>query len=94
MRTLLIAAPRSVLPSQEYVFDGRFIIPSLCFSFSCRGLVPQLWPNYTGPPVPPAEEVPCDTARLKCAYRAGCGLALQNYVLACRYGPIRSKKSY
>ena len=50
---------------------------------SSRGLVPQLWPNYTGPAEPPAEEVSCDVARLKCAYRAGCGLALQNYVLGC-----------
>ena len=50
---------------------------------SSRGLVPQLWPNYTGPAEPPAEEVPCDMAKLKCAYRAGCGLALQNYMLGC-----------
>ena len=46
-------------------------------------LVPQLWSNYTGPEEPPAEEVGCDIAQLKCAYRAGCGLALQNYMLGC-----------
>jgi len=46
-------------------------------------LVPQLWSNYTGPVEPPAEEVGCDIAQLKCAYRAGCGLALQNYMLGC-----------
>lgn len=48
-----------------------------------RGLVPQLLPNYTGPDLPPAESVSCNEARLQCAYRAGCGLALQNYVLGC-----------
>jgi hypothetical protein len=48
-----------------------------------RGLVPQLWPNYTGPALPPPESVSCNEARLTCAYRAGCGLALQNYVLGC-----------
>jgi hypothetical protein len=48
-----------------------------------RGLVPQLWQNYTGPDLPPPESVSCNDARLKCAYRAGCGLALQNYVLGC-----------
>ena len=46
-------------------------------------LVPQLWSNYTGPDEPPAHEVGCDVAQLKCAYRAGCGLALQNYMLGC-----------
>ena len=49
-----------------------------------RGLVPQLWPNYTGPEEPDPETVPCNEARLKCAYRAGCGLALQNYALGCQ----------
>lgn len=48
-----------------------------------RGLVPQLWPNYTGPAEPLAESVSCNVARMKCAYRAGCGLALQNYALGC-----------
>ncbi|TRY67093.1 hypothetical protein TCAL_05157 [Tigriopus californicus] len=48
-----------------------------------RGLVPQLWPNYTGPPELPAEEEPCHVSQLKCAYRDGCGLAIQNYMLAC-----------
>lgn len=48
-----------------------------------RGLVPQLWPNYTGPPELPAEEESCNVAQLKCAYRDGCGLAIQNYMLAC-----------
>ncbi len=59
-----------------------------------RGLVPQLWPNYTGPPLPPAETVPCGEARIKCAYRDGCGLALQNYAIACRWdgGPGKEKK--
>ncbi len=46
-------------------------------------LVPQLWPNYTGPELPEAETVPCDVARMKCAFRSGCGLALQNYALGC-----------
>jgi len=48
-----------------------------------RGLVPQLWPNYTAPTEPPAHEVKCPAARLACAYRAGCGLALQSYAVAC-----------
>ena len=36
-----------------------------------RGLVPQLWPNYTGPELPNPESVSCNDARLACAYRAG-----------------------
>jgi hypothetical protein len=36
-----------------------------------RGLVPQLWPNYTGPELPDPESVSCNDARLACAYRAG-----------------------
>ena len=49
-----------------------------------RGIVPQLWANYSGPPdLPQPEEVPCDIARLKCAFRSGCGLALQNYAIGC-----------
>ena len=32
---------------------------------------------------PPSVQVGCDIAQLKCAYRAGCGLALQNYMLGC-----------
>lgn len=27
--------------------------------------------------------VPCEEARMKCAYRTGCGMALQNYVVGC-----------
>ena len=48
-----------------------------------KGLVPQLWENYTDPAEPAPETVPCNVARMKCAYRAGCGLALQNYALGC-----------
>lgn len=48
-----------------------------------RGLVPQLWKNYTGPEEPPAENVTCDVAQMKCSYRSGCELALQNYMLGC-----------
>ena len=48
-----------------------------------KGLVPQLWENYTGPAEPEPETVPCNVARMKCAYRAGCGMALQNYGLGC-----------
>ena len=47
------------------------------------GLVPQLWPNYTGPDLPEPQEVPCDVAQTKCAFRSGCSLALQNYALGC-----------
>eukprot|EP00094_Tigriopus_californicus_P005348 TCALIF_05157-PA protein Name:"Similar to GAS1 Growth arrest-specific protein 1 (Homo sapiens)" AED:0.22 eAED:0.36 QI:0/0/0/1/0/0.25/4/0/251 len=35
------------------------------------------------PPELPAEEEPCHVSQLKCAYRDGCGLAIQNYMLAC-----------
>lgn len=28
-------------------------------------------------------QVPCEEARLKCAYREGCGMALQNYMVGC-----------
>jgi hypothetical protein len=58
---------------------------------SLLGLVPQLWPNYTAPAERPAEEVSCDEARLKCVFRAGCGVALQNYVVEC--GDLTSGKS-
>lgn len=51
--------------------------------FFFTGLVPQLWPNYTGPELPEAQEVPCDVAQTKCAFRSGCSLALQNYALGC-----------
>ena len=55
-----------------------------CFNLSFfTGLVPQLWPNYTGPELPEAQEVPCDVAQTKCAFRSGCSLALQNYALGC-----------
>ena len=30
------------------------------------------------------DDVSCNVARLKCAYRASCGLALQSYVIACQ----------
>ena len=36
-----------------------------------KGLVPQLWPNYTGPVEPPAETVPCNEAWMKCGFREG-----------------------
>ena len=48
-----------------------------------HGLVPQLWSNYSSPTEPPPENVTCNVARMKCAYRPGCGLALENYALGC-----------
>ncbi|XP_063908017.1 growth arrest-specific protein 1-like isoform X2 [Zophobas morio] len=30
-----------------------------------------------------AASVPCEEARMRCAYRVGCGMALQNYVVGC-----------
>eukprot|EP00096_Caligus_rogercresseyi_P002749 TRINITY_DN1501_c0_g1_i1.p1 TRINITY_DN1501_c0_g1~~TRINITY_DN1501_c0_g1_i1.p1 ORF type:complete len:342 (+),score=107.29 TRINITY_DN1501_c0_g1_i1:82-1107(+) len=48
-----------------------------------HGLVPQLYANYSGIPQPPAESVTCASAQVQCAYRAGCGSALQNYFLGC-----------
>ena len=57
--------------------------PSPTPSTVYKGLVPQLWPNYTGPVEPEAENVPCGEARAKCEFRAGCGWALQNYGLYC-----------
>ena len=50
---------------------------------SSRGLVPQLLANYSTPAPPPADEVGCNDAYLTCAYRGGCGKALQNYMLNC-----------
>ena len=50
---------------------------------SSRGLVPQLFANYSTPAPPPAEEVGCNDAYLTCAYRGGCGKALQSYMLNC-----------
>jgi len=35
-------------------------------------------------PVSPRRET-CENARLKCAYRTGCGQALQNYVMSCSF---------
>jgi len=48
-----------------------------------RGLVPQLYANYSTPAPPPAHEVGCNDAYLSCAYRGGCGKALQEYMLNC-----------
>lgn len=48
-----------------------------------RGLVPQLYANYSTPAPPPANEVGCNDAYLTCAYRGGCGKALQEYMLNC-----------
>ena len=50
---------------------------------SSRGLVPQLFANYSGPELPAAEDVPCSLATLACANRDGCGLALEQYMLTC-----------
>ena len=50
---------------------------------SSRGLVPQLMANYTAPSLPPAHEVGCNHATMACAYRGGCGLALQQYMQSC-----------
>jgi len=50
---------------------------------SSRGLVPQLMANYTAPSLPPAHEVNCNHATMACAYRGGCGLALQQYMQSC-----------
>lgn len=30
-----------------------------------------------------AAAIPCEEARIKCAFRMGCGTALQNYVVGC-----------
>ncbi|XP_018575779.1 growth arrest-specific protein 1 [Anoplophora glabripennis] len=30
-----------------------------------------------------ASAIPCEEARMKCAYRMGCGMALQNYIVGC-----------
>lgn len=27
--------------------------------------------------------LPCEDARMKCAYRSGCGMAIQNYMVGC-----------
>jgi len=48
-----------------------------------RGLVPQLWENYTKPSEAPAENVSCNTARFKCAQRPGCKMALTSYAMHC-----------
>ena len=45
--------------------------------------MPQLWKNYTGPAETPAENVTCDVASAECQNRAGCGFALENYMLGC-----------
>jgi len=50
---------------------------------SSRGLVPQLLANYSAPSLPPAHEVGCNQATMACAYRGGCGLALQQYMQSC-----------
>ena len=48
-----------------------------------RGLVPQLWANYTAPTETPAENVSCNTARFECSKRAGCQMALTSYAMYC-----------
>ena len=50
---------------------------------SSRGLVPQLYANYSGPASVPADEVSCNMATLACANRDGCGVALEQYLLSC-----------
>ncbi|KAF4526774.1 hypothetical protein B566_EDAN012314 [Ephemera danica] len=41
-------------------------------------------PDPRAPPVSPRERgESCEQARLKCAYRVGCGMALQNYLVGC-----------
>ena len=50
---------------------------------SSRGLVPQLYANYSGPELLPASEVGCGHATLACANRDGCGLALEQYMVSC-----------
>lgn len=55
----------------------------LALERSSRGLVPQLMANYTAPSLPPAHEVGCNHATMACAYRGGCGLALQQYMQSC-----------
>jgi len=56
---------------------------NLALERSSRGLVPQLLANYTAPSLPPAHEVGCNHATMACAYRAGCGLALKQYMQSC-----------
>ena len=56
---------------------------NLALERSSRGLVPQLMANYTAPSLPPAHEVGCNHATMACAYRGGCGLALQQYMQSC-----------
>lgn len=34
--------------------------------------------------------IPCEDARLKCAYRDGCGMALHNYLLGCTSLELKS----
>ena len=51
--------------------------------FRSRGLVPQLYANYTGPELVSASEVSCGHATLACANRDGCGVALEQYMLSC-----------
>ena len=70
------------------VYDGPGVVtasrPQISSTLTHHpGTVPQLLPNFTGPKLPDPETVPCDVARLKCAFRSGCGLALQNYALGC-----------
>ena len=48
-----------------------------------RSIVPQLLPNYTTSPLPPADQVGCNAAWLSCRYRDGCGSALKQYMTAC-----------
>lgn len=45
--------------------------------------MPQLLPNYTAPAEPAAAEVGCSAAFMACAYRDGCGRALEQYELTC-----------
>ena len=57
------------------VYDGPSIItasrPQISLSLTHPRTVPQLLPNFTGPKLPDPETVPCDVARLICAFRSG-----------------------
>ncbi|XP_050701882.1 growth arrest-specific protein 1-like [Eriocheir sinensis] len=44
---------------------------------------PVTSPPQTSMPTPASKPISCEDANIKCALRAGCGMALQNYMLGC-----------
>ena len=74
---------RIPMPSRSHDEIQNYQTSSYPHFVAHRGLVPQLWANYTAPTETPAENVSCNAARFECSKRAGCQMALTSYAMYC-----------